>query len=65
MFLVGIDLPDEVDNPLGVGFIFSAISIASLIPGTFIIAFFTYPISIILRAIGWIRLGASFKKYIT
>ncbi len=57
---------DEGENPaLGVGFIFSAVSIGSLlVPIISIFAFFTYPISVILRAIGWIRLGASVRKYI-
>jgi len=52
------DLSDKGSNPiLGLGFIFSAITIALLFGvTTSVFAFLTYPISVILRIIGWIKL---------
>lgn len=59
------NLGNEGNISLGIGYIFSFLTLLSFLGGsTAIFAFFTYPISIILRAIGWIRLGISINKYL-
>lgn len=59
------DLSEKRGNvALGMGFIFSAITIASLlVPYILLLAFFTYPISVILRIIGWLRMGRVMKFF--
>ncbi len=52
-------------RPLGtLGFIFSAITVAALLPiPPIMVAFVTYPISIIVRAIAWILTGLKTGKF--
>jgi len=59
------NLSDSGNAVLGIGYFFSVLTILTFLGGsTAVFAFFTYPISIVLRGVGWIRLGINIKKYL-